>query len=64
MVSVPADIDVGIGRSYGQDIDAEELQSFREYQKMRKQQEAHEHQKQFAELENLGRELEILEMEC
>ena len=44
-----------------QDIDEEELQSFREYQKMRKQQER---QKQLADLENLKRELEILEMEC
>ena len=64
IVSVPADMNVGVGRSYGQDIDAEELQSFREYQKMRKQQEQQERQKQLAELENLERELEILEMEC
>ena len=64
VVSVPAAIDVGIGRSYGQDIGEEELQSFREYQKMRKQQEQQENQKQLADLENLKRELEILEMEC
>lgn len=64
IVSVPADMNVGVGRSYGQNIDDEELQSFREYQKMRKQQEQQEHQKQLADLENLKRELEILEMEC
>ena len=60
---VPADIDVGIGRSFdGVDIDPGELEEFRKYQAAKKEQQQRQ-QKQNG-LDTLKRELEILEMEC
>lgn len=63
VVSIPADVDVGIGRSFDvQNIDPEELQAFREYQKTCREQE--KRQQELVGLDNLKRELDILEMEC
>lgn len=63
VVSIPADVDVGIGRSFdGQNIDPEELKAFREYQKACREQE--KRQQELVGLDNLKRELDILEMEC
>lgn len=63
VVSIPADIDVGIGRSFGgMDIDPGELEEFRKYQAAKKEQQ--QRQQKLAGLDTLKRELEILEMEC
>lgn len=63
VVSIPADIDVGIGRSFsGMNIDPSELEEFRKYQAAKKEQQ--QRQQKLARLDTLKRELEILEMEC
>lgn len=57
VVSIPADIDVGIGRS----LDQEELADYHRYKEQKK--EETKHQQRLNYFENLKRDLEILEME-
>lgn len=59
VVSVPADTNVGVGRSLP--IAEKELEEFYAYKAQRQQQE--QQQKELSKLDNLKRELEILEME-
>lgn len=57
IVSIPADIDVGIGRS----LDSEELADYNRYKEQKK--EEIKRQQRLNYFENLKRDLEILEME-
>ena len=58
VVSVPADMQVGVGRAL-ESVDEAELEEFRRYKEQCRQNAANA-----VQFERLNKEIEILEMEC